>query len=552
MSTAESGLSKLFTDTQGRPIRFHIHKSIKDTSARNQLIRDIKKHGGKVLTTDVRVDTVLVQPGINIRGLQDSYDVHPNRDCRHTTVEETSFVHVCIDRGVFRHGRTIRKAMGGSAKSRRAFTESDEENLCRFMAIKIPERDAGGRLGTKIYERLMALPLVMPEDGRYEWVNRHTQQSWREHYKKNRDRMDAMIEYIADLERPTSRQLFEHDRRLAKGEIEDPDSGDSSHRSLFGASPEEEEESEDEVQNDLVKEIPNTGDAAISTQLELTDTEIPPIVIENTQATLVSRTPATVRKPRKRKQARGTPAAGDAPYRNTRARSRSHDIPGGLEQSTEQGGGPISAPETLMEEADVEQLLATEDHEPNVAGNTYQQRSKRQGLTQKLRSSMTQARDVSNSVSRRTAAHHRLETDDEQIDRLVHESILNSSKQSQPAIDDSTAVNATFADDGPTSTPLATDPLALLKEFNDSSLDIQSTPRPASLPGAWPARPFLLPSAEADGDPWASPEPSEESFPLRGTRASNVKKQVEEEKKKGEYVPPLNTRAARYRRKARN
>ncbi|PFH54135.1 hypothetical protein AMATHDRAFT_52940 [Amanita thiersii Skay4041] len=104
--------------------------------------------------------------------------------------------------------------MAGNARSRRAFTESDEENFCHFMAIKIPDMSAGGRMGHKIYERLMDLPLVDPEN--FGWVNRHTQHSWRGHYKNNRERLDKTINELVLLENPTEKQLFEYDRRLSR------------------------------------------------------------------------------------------------------------------------------------------------------------------------------------------------------------------------------------------------------------------------------------------------------------------------------------------------
>ncbi len=54
----------------------------------------------------------------------------------------------------------------------------------------------------------------MPEE--YRWVTRHPAESWREHYrnKKNKDRLDAMIEQFRNEEPPMEEQLYLYDRKL--------------------------------------------------------------------------------------------------------------------------------------------------------------------------------------------------------------------------------------------------------------------------------------------------------------------------------------------------
>ena len=54
----------------------------------------------------------------------------------------------------------------------------------------------------------------MPDE--YRWVRRHPAESWREHYrsKKNRARLDAVIERFKKEEQPTEEQFYIYDRKL--------------------------------------------------------------------------------------------------------------------------------------------------------------------------------------------------------------------------------------------------------------------------------------------------------------------------------------------------
>lgn len=90
---------------------------------------------------------------------------------------------------------------------------------------------SGGRLGHRIYEDMVNLvrkPVhvltclaqydyqakVMPDE--YRWVTRHPPESWREHYrsKKNRARLDAVIQRFRNKEQPTEEQCYIYDRKL--------------------------------------------------------------------------------------------------------------------------------------------------------------------------------------------------------------------------------------------------------------------------------------------------------------------------------------------------
>jgi len=76
-----------------------------------------------------------------------------------------------------------------------AFTEDDEANLCTWIAAVIPYKESGGRTGNKIYQELVS----RANEPGYEWVGRHTWQSWRERYKKNATRLDQHVAAIVNL-----------------------------------------------------------------------------------------------------------------------------------------------------------------------------------------------------------------------------------------------------------------------------------------------------------------------------------------------------------------
>jgi hypothetical protein len=103
-------------------------------------------------------------------------------------------------------------------RRRTQFTEEDEEHLCNWIAAKIPYKETGGRTGNRLYQQLcdMVRPFVycvstfpsylrrtQASDPEFAWVTRHTWQSWRERYKKNSQRLDAMIQAIVEQKKPT-------------------------------------------------------------------------------------------------------------------------------------------------------------------------------------------------------------------------------------------------------------------------------------------------------------------------------------------------------------
>lgn len=54
----------------------------------------------------------------------------------------------------------------------------------------------------------------MPDE--YEWVNRHTWQSWRERYKRHQEEFDPIIERMAEQLNPSPRRTYDLNRKAGK------------------------------------------------------------------------------------------------------------------------------------------------------------------------------------------------------------------------------------------------------------------------------------------------------------------------------------------------
>lgn len=92
-------------------------------------------------------------------------------------VEPPGFISKCINNNEYRHWRPIPQAMGGRPRNparppqeyvhrnhstddtqpyyrRRGFTAQEDQFLAEYIALRIPDKDAGGRMGNKIYQEL--------------------------------------------------------------------------------------------------------------------------------------------------------------------------------------------------------------------------------------------------------------------------------------------------------------------------------------------------------------------------------------------------------------
>lgn len=97
-----------------------------------------------------------------------SYDIHPDPRMRDIYVEPTSFIENCINENYFALGRDRKAKMGMPGRKhkdrhkspgshRTEFTLADDENLCRYLGMRVPDPSSGGRSGDNIYQELVNL-----------------------------------------------------------------------------------------------------------------------------------------------------------------------------------------------------------------------------------------------------------------------------------------------------------------------------------------------------------------------------------------------------------
>ncbi|KAF9535872.1 hypothetical protein CPB83DRAFT_40638 [Crepidotus variabilis] len=188
-------LKQIFIE-DGAPIPMHIHPSIANVNARIALSNRIANSGGDPHASIQSSRVILADPQSDVfqhlvkvfQGVPDKY------------IESYLWVKKCIERGTCVYTPMVYKNPGGRrpGEERTQFTEQDEQNLCNWIAQKIPYKEIGGRTGNRLYQQLCDLA----GDPEYAWVARHTWQSWRERYKKNSGRLDNIIASIVEQTRP--------------------------------------------------------------------------------------------------------------------------------------------------------------------------------------------------------------------------------------------------------------------------------------------------------------------------------------------------------------
>ncbi|KAI0079610.1 hypothetical protein K474DRAFT_1591692 [Panus rudis PR-1116 ss-1] len=180
----------------GQPIRMHIDSSIANVNVRATLSARISHSGGDPSASAQSARVILADPNTEVfQHLVKTYQGEPEK-----YVESYLWVKKCIEKGALIYTPVVYKNPGGRrpGEERTQFTEQDEENLCTWIAAKIPYKETGGRTGNRLYQQLCE----MSSDPEYSWVTRHTWQSWRERYKKNASRLDRRIAQIVDEKKP--------------------------------------------------------------------------------------------------------------------------------------------------------------------------------------------------------------------------------------------------------------------------------------------------------------------------------------------------------------
>nr|AGK29856.1 FAD-binding protein [Volvariella volvacea] len=188
-------LKQIFVE-EGVPIGMHIHASIANPNARNVLAQRIMHSGGDPQASLQSARVILADPNTDVfQHLVKVYQGIPNK-----YIESYLWVKKCIEKGSVVYTPLVYKNPGGRrpGEERTQFTEEDEEHLCEWIAQKIPYKETGGRTGNRLYQQLCDLA----GDPEFAWVARHTWQSWRERYKKNAARLDAIIAGIVEQKKP--------------------------------------------------------------------------------------------------------------------------------------------------------------------------------------------------------------------------------------------------------------------------------------------------------------------------------------------------------------
>ncbi|EJD04188.1 uncharacterized protein FOMMEDRAFT_82819, partial [Fomitiporia mediterranea MF3/22] len=185
-------IPQVFT-RDGYPIKIHVHKSISNVPTRNALFEKISLHGGDPDVSADEASVIVASEDRDVfktmrKNFQDSEDKF---------VENLKWLDICIGQQIYYNTPTSTRNPGGrrTGEERMPFTEEDEANLCNWIATVIPFKESGGRTGNKIYMELVGRA---GQPG-YEWVARHTWQSWRERYKKNSERLDRHIAAIVNV-----------------------------------------------------------------------------------------------------------------------------------------------------------------------------------------------------------------------------------------------------------------------------------------------------------------------------------------------------------------
>ncbi len=135
-------------------------------------------------------------------------------------------------------------------RQRVEFSQEDKENLAKYLACRVPVPAQGGLQGKILYKELVKLHQVDPKE--YEWVKRHSWQSWRDQYKHNQAYYHALIADFVSQSPNHDRHRYFRTRELNRGvkrshsddeeDVEDNNSGHIPTRNWRGKRAAREEE----------------------------------------------------------------------------------------------------------------------------------------------------------------------------------------------------------------------------------------------------------------------------------------------------------------------
>ncbi|GJE88139.1 hypothetical protein PsYK624_042220 [Phanerochaete sordida] len=209
-----------FVNKKGEVVKFYLitgpthlctEGGLGETRARS-IQREIERYGGIVAADMDDADVWIVNDGV-----LETYQEYCLDDPDHRAVGP-GFIKKCIKWNAYQEEPPIlRTTMRGIHPGKKAFTKEEKELLCEWIAQKIPDKEAGGRFGVKVYTMLVERGAQFP-NGRWGLATEHTMASWKEHYKKNWKTLDKRINQIVAQKGYTvaSKVAYRHDRRLNK------------------------------------------------------------------------------------------------------------------------------------------------------------------------------------------------------------------------------------------------------------------------------------------------------------------------------------------------
>ncbi|KDQ18710.1 hypothetical protein BOTBODRAFT_29087 [Botryobasidium botryosum FD-172 SS1] len=195
----------------GKPLVVYPHESL-DAALRARLSFKIELYGGDADTDEGRADVIILdkmrKSAIHKR-LSTLYEHRPNK-----FIENISWVDECIELNECKNSPIEFKNMGGRIPGapRREYTPEDEQNLIEFIGKRIPDPASGGRTGNNLYKDLCA------RTDEYPWAANHTWESWRNRYKKNREKYDVEIaKWVKEHPQPVGQKgQYGHARKPRK------------------------------------------------------------------------------------------------------------------------------------------------------------------------------------------------------------------------------------------------------------------------------------------------------------------------------------------------
>ncbi|KAI0062157.1 hypothetical protein BV25DRAFT_1991793 [Artomyces pyxidatus] len=190
----EEARNSLFSLAGGTPAMFYLY--MMSDEDRNTFSEKIYDNGGQLVDNPDDADVILVKRMKYRDALRFKY-----ASSRKTYVHMSGFIDSCLESGNFPLNPPAPLKVPGRVPGRRRvpFTAADDKHLADYLGEVLPYKSQGLRGAITTYNDLMHRAEHNEED---EWALDHTAHSWRERYKKHKERIDEMIDAYVKLHPP--------------------------------------------------------------------------------------------------------------------------------------------------------------------------------------------------------------------------------------------------------------------------------------------------------------------------------------------------------------